>query len=88
MYRDARGPEARTYHEVRGVLNTFPLRGESLPGEKMKMMELSIRDIDGTVKTVRIDADCDRALEELVRDADPGLFSRTSADDIVGFREV
>lgn len=54
----------------------------------MKMMELSIRDIDGTVKTVRIDADCDRALEELVRDADPGLFSRTSADDIVGFREV
>lgn len=53
----------------------------------MKMMELSIRDIDGTVKTVRIDADCDRPLEELVRDADPELFSRTSADDIVGFRE-
>ncbi len=54
----------------------------------MKMMELSIRDIDGTVKTIRIDADSDRALEELVRDANPGLFSRTSADDIVGFREV
>lgn len=54
----------------------------------MKTMELSIRDIDGTVKTVRIDADSDRALEELVRDTDPELFSRTSADDIVGFREV
>ena len=87
MYRDARGPEARTYHEVRGVLNTFPLRGDRYH-RVIKMMELSIRDIDGTVKTVRIDADCDRPLEELVRDADPGLFSRTSADDIVGFREV
>lgn len=36
----------------------------------------------------RLDADSDRALEELVRDADPELFSGTSADDIVGFREV
>lgn len=88
MYRDARGPEVRTYHEVRGVLNTFPPPGGIVNIRVIKMMELSIRDIDGTVKTVRIDADCDRALEELVRDADPGLFSRTSADDIVGFREV
>ena len=43
MYRDARDPEGRTSQEVRGVLNTFPPPGESLPGETMKMIELRYR---------------------------------------------